>query len=286
LARAWQAADLDRDTDAEEARVTARAEGEGGIAYTIATLVNDGAQYEAMRATFSAFGFGGPDCEYLSIDNTGATQTEAHAGLNRLLDRARGRFVILCHQDVRLIGDGRQKLDTLLADLERRDPGWALAGNAGGIAPGRLALRITDPHGSDRRIGEFPQRVVTLDENFIVMKRSARLGFSRDLAGFHLYGADLCLVADILGYSSHVIDFHLHHLSPGTKSADFHAAEAAFRAKWSRALRSRWLQTTCTLVPISGDRVEQLIGGMAGGAVASLARRLPAARGWKKRSAQ
>jgi hypothetical protein len=259
---------------------------DGAIAYTIATLVNDRAQYEAMRATFRAFGFGGPDCEFISIDNTGASQTEAYAGLNRLLDRARGRFVILCHQDVRLIGDGRQDLDRRLADLEARDPGWALAGNAGGIRPGRLALRITDPHGVDRRVGELPERVVTLDENFMVMKRSARLGFSRDLAGYHLYGADLCLVADILGYSSYVIDFHLEHLSAGTISADFHAAETAFRAKWSRALRSRWLQTTCALVPVSGDRLDRLIGGVAGGAVAGLARRLPSARGWKKRIAK
>jgi len=187
---------------------------------------------------------------------------------------------------VRLIGDGRQTLDALLADLERRDPSWALAGNAGGIGPGRLALRITDPHGLDRRVGELPARVVTLDENFIVVKRSARLGFSRDLAGYHLYGADLCLVADILGYTSYVIDFHLQHLSPGTKSTDFHAVEAAFRSKWSRAFRSRWLQTTCTLVPISGDRLDRIIGGVAGGAVASLARRLPAASGWKKSPAQ
>ena len=266
--------------------MTADAKPDQTIAYTIATLVNDAAQHEAMRTTFLAHGFDGSDCEFLSIDNTGRQQTEAYRGLNQLLDKARGRFVILCHQDVRLIGDGRQKLEALLADLERRDPDWALAGNAGGIAPGRLAMRITDPHGADRRIGDLPQRVATLDENFIVMKRSARLGFSRDLAGYHLYGADLCLVADIRGYAAYVIDFHLHHLSPGTKSTDFLAVEAAFRAKWSRALRSRWLQTTCALVPVSGDRLDRLIGNVAGGAVASIARRLPAARGWKKRSAQ
>jgi hypothetical protein len=266
--------------------VTTGPELDGGIAYTIATLVNDAGQYEAMRASFRAFGFDAPDCEFLSIDNTGTSQTEAYAGLNQLLDKARGRFVVLCHQDVRLIGDGRRRLDGLLAELEGRDPSWALAGNAGGIGPGRLALRITDPHGKDRRIGDLPQRVATLDENFIVVKRSARLGFSRDLAGYHLYGTDLCLVADILGYAAYVIDFHLEHLSPGTKSTEFHAAEAAFRTKWSRALRSRWLQTTCTLVPISGDRLDRLFGDVAGGAVAGIARRLPMARGWKKRAAK
>ena len=32
----------------------------------------------------------------------------------------------------------------------------------------------------------------------------------------------MCLVADILGYSAYVIDFHLRHLSSGTKSAEFY----------------------------------------------------------------
>ena len=239
--------------------------------------------YEAMLASFRERGVDAPDCEFLHIDNTGTEQTEAYAGLNQLLNRSRGRYVILCHQDVRLIGDGREKLDVALTALEQRDPCWALAGNAGGEGPGRLALRITDPHGTDTRVGDLPVRVATLDENFIVVKRAARIGFSRDLAGFHFYGADICLVADILGYTSYVIDFHLQHLSPGNKSADFFVAQSAFRAKWSRALRSRWLQTTCALVPISGDRLGRLIGSAAAAPLAKIALRLPAARRWVKR---
>jgi hypothetical protein len=251
----------------------------GGVTYSIGTLMNDRPQYEAMLATFREHGFGAPDCEFLHIDNAGPQQTCAYAGLNQLLDRARGKYVILCHQDVRLVDDGRTALDEALADLDRRDPTWALAGNAGGAHVGRLALRISDPHGADTRVGELPQRVWTLDENFIVVKRSARLGFSHDLSGFHFYGADLCLVADILGYSAYVIDFHLQHLSGGTKSSDFFAAETAFRNKWSHALRSRWMQTTCALVPISGNRIGRLIGNATAVPIARITRRLAAGRG-------
>jgi hypothetical protein len=231
--------------------------------YSIGTLVSDLDQYRAMRASFEAHGFGSQDCEYLHIDNTQFNRADAFAGLNRLLHEARGQYVVLCHQDVRLLADGRTELDGRLAELERLDPCWALAGNAGGEGPGRLALRISDPHGTDRFVGRLPARVYTLDENFIVVKRSARIGFSRDLNGFHFYGADICLVADLLGYSAYVIDFHLKHLSGGTASAEFFASRNAFQAKWSHAMRSRSLQTTCALVPIAGNRIDQAVRTVA-----------------------
>jgi hypothetical protein len=228
--------------------------------YSIGTLVSDLSQYEAMRESFQHHGFDSGDCEYLQIDNTKFNQKDAFAGLNQLLTEARGRYVILCHQDVRLIDDGRQKLDAELERLEQVDPNWTVAGNAGGVNLGHLALRITDPHGSNARVGDLPARVATLDENFIVVKRSVRIGFSRDLTGFHFYGADICMTADILGYSAYVIDFHLQHLSPGTTSAQFLTARSAFRRKWSYALRSRQLQTTCARVPVAGTRLGRALG--------------------------
>ena len=244
------------------------------LAYSIGTLVTDPAQYDAMRRSFMAGGFGEPDCEFLAIDNTGATQTSAYAGLNRVLSAARGRYVVACHQDVRLIDDGRVTLDRLLAALERADPAWAVAGNAGGVMPGQLALRITDPHGTDTRIGRFPVRVVSVDENFFVVKRGAGLGFSRDLDGFHVYGTDICLVADTLGCSSYVIDFHLRHLSAGnSRSGEFAAALAAFERKWSHALRPRFVQTTCALMPLSGSAAGRAWRRFAARHVARLGKR-------------
>jgi hypothetical protein len=248
-----------------------------GITYSVATLVNDHSQYDSMLASFRQHGFDASTCEFLHVDNTGPEQTDAYSGINLLLNRAQGKYVILCHQDVRLVDDGREELDAALDDLDKRDENWALAGNAGGARAGRLVLRISDPHGEDTHIGDLPERVCALDENLIVVKRSARLGCSRDLSGFHFYGADLCLVADILGYSAYVIDFHLRHLSSGTKSPDFFTAEAAFRSKWSHALRSRWMQTTCALVPVSGGRLSRLIGGATALPIARITRRLPAA---------
>jgi len=98
-----------------------------GLAYSIATLVTDGRLYRELQESFRAGGFAAPDCEFLSIDNSGPLQVSAYEGLNRMLADARGRYVVLCHQDVRLLTDGRARLDALLAELEAHDPAWALA---------------------------------------------------------------------------------------------------------------------------------------------------------------
>ncbi|MFN3868544.1 MAG: hypothetical protein ACK4MF_05705 [Hyphomicrobiaceae bacterium] len=251
------------------------------LRYTIASMVNDMAHYEAMRGSLRAGGFSG-DCEYLYIDNTRGPQIGAYSGLNTLLNEARGDYVILCHQDIRLLTEGRRELDRCLADLDSRAPDWALAGNAGGVAPGVLAIRITDPHGADRRVGTLPQRVASLDENFIVVRRDARIGFSKDIEGFHFYGADICLNADIAGWQAYVIDFHIAHLSAGNKDENFAMAEAAFRAKWSRALQPRWLQTTCSLMRLSGDQIGQLAGRLVEGSFRRISRRLPGSQGWTR----
>lgn len=253
----------------------AACEFEGTPRYSIGTLVTDLEHYAAMRATFAEHGFDGSICEFLYLDNRGSDQCGAYRGLNALMNAAHGQYIILCHQDVRLIDDGLNALDRCLTELDCRDPNWALAGNAGGLHPGELALRISDPHGTDRNSGQLPTRVMSLDENFIVVKRGARVGCSVNLEGFHFYGADLCLNADVAGYSAWVIDFHLQHLSGGTKSADFYAAETAFRAKWSHALRPRWMQTTCALIRLSGNGLGRKAGRLAARPYAGLLRRFP-----------
>ena len=250
--------------------------------YSIGTLVTDMAQHHAMRASFAAANFDQSCCEFLFIDNADEAQADAYAGLNALLNAARGEIVILCHQDVRLI-DRLLVLERRLADLDRLDPTWAVAGNAGGIAPGKLAMRISDPHGQNRAVGDLPARAQALDENLLIVKRSARIGFSHDLSGFHFYGADICLHAAQMGCSAYVIDFHLEHLSPGRKGLDFENAERAFRTKWSRAFRPRWVQTTCSLVRVSGAPLRGVIGRFIDAPLAKIAKRMPGAEGWTPR---
>lgn len=232
----------------DEPRSIASTPTQSSVRFTVATLVTSDTDYAACVASLRQGGFDGPDVEYIFVDNRTANTLDAYAGINRCLTDARGDYVILCHQDVRLLDDKRIDLEARLRELETLDPSWAVAGNAGGIAPGRLALRITDPHGANQSLGEFPAQVQSLDENFIVARREARVRCSSDLQGFHLYGADLCLQAHLAGHTAYVIDFHLAHMSAGNKSTSFHRCVDAFEAKYARVFAGGWLQTTCTLL--------------------------------------
>jgi hypothetical protein len=224
---------------------------DGGVRYSICTLMTRPAQYAEMTESFRRMGFDGDDCEYLFLDNAVSNRYDAYTGLNLFLSVARGRYVILCHQDILLEQDGREQLDRVLADMDRRDPAWAVCGNSGGISPGRLAIRITDPHGADQRTEDFPARVYSLDENFIVVKAAANLGLSRDMSGFHLYGTDLCIQADLLGWHCYVIDFHLRHHSPGVRDASLEKSRKALVDKYTRAFRMRWVTAPCEIVFLS-----------------------------------
>lgn len=221
--------------------------------FSICTLVSRPEQYVAMTRSFKAAGFG-EDCEFLCIDNSRGNIADAFVGYNAFLREAKGEHIILTHQDVELAFDDRLVLEERLDALTATDCHWAVCGNSGGVTLGQLAIRITDPHGTDIRMGSFPQRVVALDENFMVVRRRANLCLSHDLSGYHFYGADLCAMAEIAGYSCYVIDFHLRHLSGGSIDTSFRVGATAFERKYGRAFRSRWVQATCADLFLSGSR--------------------------------
>lgn len=234
------------------------------IRFSICTMVTRPDQYEEMLSSFRRHGFNDAgDCEFIFIDNTASNALDAYAALNVFFRTARGQYVIFCHQDIELIEEGKLELLGRLDELERLDPMWALAGNAGGRYLGDmddLAIRITDPHGANQNRGPFPQRVTALDENFIVAKASANLAASGDLKGFHCYGMDLAVIADVLGYNTYVIDFHLRHKSAGKVASrqslrpgevHFSDARSALKAKYSERFSPRWLSSPTATVLIA-----------------------------------
>ena len=211
-----------------------------------------------MRATFEAAGFDDNDCEFVLMDNVSSNEHEPFSAFSAQLDAAERKGqsrVVLCHQDVRLDrGHGRQQLDAELDRLDDEHPEWAVCGNAGYASDRRgFARRITDPTGT-WHLGRLPERVVSMDENFFVVRPEAGVRFSATLSGFHFYATDLCLQAQRRGRTCFVIDFHLTHLSDGRAgggTAAFYEAKRAFQHQWNCGYRLALLLTPFTIIPVS-----------------------------------
>lgn len=225
------------------------------IAYSFCTLVSRPALYAQMLESLVAAGFTTADCEYLYRDNTAGNAADGYRGLNHMIAEARGRYVVLCHQDL-LAVDPRAQLDGCLAELDTIAPDWGVVGNAGYSADRKKRFRLTDRHRYDDLLGPLPAQVVSLDENFLLIRRDALLGFSHDLSGFHLYGSDLVQQAALRGRSAWVVDFHLEHLGRGTVDHSFEACLTAFAGKYRRALRPRKIRTTVTTVGVGRQDLE------------------------------
>ncbi len=223
--------------------------------FHICTLVTDTGQYEAMKRSFIAAGFDEARCRYTVLDNRGENRHEGFGGFNTAQAGTTEPYLIYCHQDLLLeSGDGYDTLLAAIRDLDRNDPRWAVLGNAGWSDLIHVALVITDPVWRNRRLGRLPQRVQSLDENFLVVRAGARLQCSPELSGFHLFATDLCLRARLRGLSCYVVDFHLTHLSRGNKSKDFYAVRHRFVRRWSREFLFQFVRTPSTILFLSRFR--------------------------------
>ena len=222
--------------------------------YSICTLVTNPMEYGEMVTSFVAAGFKPELCEYLYCDNSCGNRLDAYAACNRFLDSAQGEFVIMCHQDVVLKFDGLAELERTIRKLEQIDPRWALLGNAGGVQMGETAICVTHGDGKHHRSARLPARVQSLDENFILVKRSANLCLSSDTPGFHFYGTDICQIARMLGFSAWVVDFHLLHKSTGNRNNAFSAEHRRICAKYSNLMPSGIIQTPSTMIVVGNGQ--------------------------------
>lgn len=227
--------------------------------YTICTLVTNMNEYQEMLRSFSDAGFINDRCEFLYIDNCNKNTFDAFSGLNRFLREAKGRFIIICHQDILLIDDDIVVLDERVKEISSLDPQWAILGNSGGVNIKHRVMHVTRGNGKREIEKLLPIKVQSVDENFIVVRNSANLALSADLCGFHLYGVDLCLIADILGFSAYVIEFNVLHKSDGNADIYFYKQLDNLKNKYTKGLRDRFMSTTITRFYLSGSILRKLI---------------------------
>jgi len=228
--------------------------------FSICTLVTNQDEYQEMLSSFEAAGFNRQICEFLQLDNTVENKYDGYSGLNLFLQQARGKYIILCHQDVLINKDSIGDLRASIHELDQTDPKWALCGNAGAAGPNHIVYHISYPNGIHKSKGQLPAKVSSLDENFILLKNEADLSFSADLSGFHLYGTDICLRAYLKGRTAYVIPFDITHKSRGQLSPAFFSARETFIKKYNKIFNGKWIQTTCTVFYLSHSSFRMLTG--------------------------
>ncbi len=233
---------------------TITSEKEYKFRFSICTLVTNPAEYSEMLASFIAAGFDTGFCEYLCVDNSNTNTLDAFAGINRFLREAKGEYIIFCHQDIILHDHGLEFLDLRILEMNGIDPKWAVLSNAGGINFKYLAAHLTQGSGNQLLETLLPLKAHSVDENFMLVKASAGLSISNNLKGFHLYGTDICILAEILGFTAYVIEFNLTHKSDGNADHHFKKLRLELMQKYRRALRGRFMSTTITRFYISGNR--------------------------------
>jgi len=179
----------------------------------------------------------------ISVQRGSRSAAEAY---NKGIAETKSEVMIFVHQDVYLPAGWRQRLDRALEWLSVNDPSWGVLGLFGVEKNGAGQGHVYST-GLQRVIGELfegARPVETLDEVMLILRRSSGLRFDESLPGFHLYGGDICLLAEARGLKSYAISACAVHNTNGIRFLP--------RAYWKIffQMRDKWrarlpVQTPC-----------------------------------------
>ncbi|WP_296639713.1 glycosyltransferase [Roseinatronobacter sp.] len=159
---------------------------------------------------------------------------------NTGLDRSAADVVVFLHHDVYLPLGWDALLRQRIAEVEAKDPNWALLG-AFGIAMDTRGYGPVWSSSINFIAGLMPLSPVpvqSFDELLIVMRRGAGLRFDEALTGWHMYGTDIVCQARAKGLGAFSVALPLIH-NDGYKETLDGNFEAAFRhmaRKWRNLL--------------------------------------------------
>jgi hypothetical protein len=166
---------------------------------------------------------------------------------NAALKEATTDLLVFVHQDVYLPEGWLMAAQRAVDIVSKTDPDWGVLGCWGIRASGEGAGFVYD--GAWRNVlgkhFEGGLEVETLDEVVLILRKSGGLRFDTQLAGFHMYGADICLEARRQGRKCYAIAaFCVHNTSQYRMlPLQFWRAYLAMRRKWKAQLP---IATSCT----------------------------------------
>ena len=234
---------------------TAEQEQQRKPVFSVCCLVTDVGEYAHLREQLSRQGFSDDLCEFLVCDNSEANRFSAYEGIRLFLSEAKGKYVLVLHQDAIPLQSAAELLDRI-ERVEIHDPLWGVIGNAGRTGGSRAVLSLRSGENLYRLDAPFV-KVATIDENMMIVRNGTGITLSADLEGYHFYAFDLCSVAARLGYNSYVVDHLWRHDSHGTVDESFLAAKKHIERKMRQYHRNQSAPTTCTSLCWSSSLLHQ-----------------------------
>jgi glycosyltransferase involved in cell wall biosynthesis len=176
------------------------------------------------------------DIEFIPVLNLEGLYS-ASLALNVGINAATSDILVICHQDVQILGDWFTKLTETIAQL---DDSWAILGSAGisldyyrddigpwGGSLGPNTVAVGSVWDDDTKLAQppywdgekSPTKCHCVDECLFVLRKSTGLRFDPLFNGFHFYGVDMCLQARAAGYNVYCADLPIIHF--GKYSASF-----------------------------------------------------------------
>lgn len=164
---------------------------------------------------------------------------------NDAIDRSSNDLMVFVHQDIILPESWPPQLERALAYLQTDDPNWGVIGSYGETLDdnGRGHVYSTG-RGVLGKPSEHPQRIQTLDEIVLILRKSSGLQFDETLPHFHLYGTDICMRAQTIGRKNYAISaFCIHNTHHNLILApEFYECYWHLKRTWKKHLP---IQTTC-----------------------------------------
>ncbi|MDQ2844693.1 MAG: glycosyltransferase family protein [Acidobacteriota bacterium] len=176
----------------------------------------------------------------------------ASAAYNDAICRSSHDLIAFVHQDVILPRNWLLEVNSALDCLQIFDPKWGVVGCYGRNADGQGCGHV---YAANQGLigGSFarPARVQTLDEIVLIIRKSSGLAFDIRLPHFHMYGADLCLMAAKQAMASYAISaFCIHNTNQYLVfPREFYECCAYIKRKWRSILP---ILTPCITITAHG----------------------------------
>jgi len=160
------------------------------VVFSVCCLVTQYSEYAALRDALKKQGFDESNCEFLVCDNSSGNRGSAFDAIRAFLRQARGKYVLIIHQDAIPL-ESAEALLGVIAQVEEHDPDWGVIGNCGRQTGGRAVLAL-EIEGRVTRVGTPFVPVAAVDENMILVRNGTGITVSKYGEGFHMYAFDLC----------------------------------------------------------------------------------------------